>query len=84
MRKIGGKTVSEEHVDAWVAEAEEGYNVQELKRLGRPGRGATPSQVVPVRLTAEELAALMARAARENLNRSEAIRKALNAWVTAG
>jgi predicted DNA binding CopG/RHH family protein len=39
------------------------------------------AQVVPVRLTAEELAAVMERAEREGLNRSEAIRAALDAWA---
>ena len=83
MRTIDGKPVSEEQVDAWVAEAEVGYDVDALKKRGRPGRAALPSQVVPVRLTAEELAALLARADREDLNRSEAIRAALAAWTNA-
>lgn len=44
------------HVDprqlaAYVAEAETGYDVDELRRRGRgrPGRGAEPSQVIAVR-----------------------------------
>ena len=64
-----------------VAEAEVGYDVDELRaRWGRAPRGAAAAQVVPVRLTAEELAAVMSRAEREGLNRSEAIRAALAAW----
>lgn len=82
MRTIGRKPVTEEQVDAWVAEAEAGYDVEMLRRRGRPGRGALPSQVIPVRLTTDELAALEAKARHENLNRSEAIRKALDAWVS--
>jgi metal-responsive CopG/Arc/MetJ family transcriptional regulator len=35
-----------------------------------------------VRLTTDELAALEAKARHENVNRSEAIRKALDAWVS--
>jgi hypothetical protein len=71
--------VSEEQIQSWVAEAEAGYDVQELKRRGRgrPGRGAEPMQVVAVRLTAEEVAALDEVAEREHLSRSEAIRRAL-------
>ncbi|WP_372698869.1 ribbon-helix-helix protein, CopG family [Arthrobacter sp. JSM 101049] len=38
---------------------------------------------MPVRLTASELEALMARAEHEHLNRSEAIRAALWAWAHA-
>lgn len=71
--------VSDEQIQKWADEAEAGYDVEELKRRGRgrPGRGAEPMQVVAVRLTAEEIAALDAVAAREHLSRSEAIRRAL-------
>jgi len=71
--------VSEEQVQQWADEAEAGYDVEELKRRGRgrPGRGAEPMQVVAVRLTAEEVAALDEVAEREHLSRSEAIRRAL-------
>ncbi len=71
--------VSEEQIQKWVAEAEAGYDVDALKGRGRgrPGRGAEPMQVVAVRLTADELAALDAVAVRDNVSRSEAIRRAL-------
>ncbi len=63
----------------WADEAEQGYDVDELRRRapGRPGRGAEPMQVVAVRLTAEELEALDAAAAGKQMSRSEAIRTAL-------
>ncbi len=81
-RKIQGREVSDAEVDAWVTEAEAGYDVDELRKriIGRPARGDSASQVVPVRLTSEELAAVMQRAEREHLNRSEAIRAALAEW----
>jgi hypothetical protein len=71
--------VSDEQIEKWADEAEAGYDVGELKRRGRgrPGRGAEPMQVVAVRLTAEEIAALDEVAEREHLSRSEAIRRAL-------
>ncbi|MEI2827586.1 MAG: ribbon-helix-helix protein, CopG family [Dermatophilaceae bacterium] len=71
--------VSEEQIQPWADEAEAGYDVEEIKRRGRgrPGRGAEPMQVVAIRLTAEELAALDAIAEREKISRSEAIRRAL-------
>jgi predicted transcriptional regulator len=71
--------VSEEQIKKWADEAEQGYDVEELKRRGRgrPGRGAEPMQVVAVRLTTEELKALDAAAAGRDMNRSEAIRAAL-------
>jgi hypothetical protein len=71
--------VTEKQIQRWADEAEVGYDVDQLKRRGRgrPGRGAEPMQVVAVRLTAEELAALDAIAEREHLSRSEAIRRAV-------
>lgn len=76
---INGVPVTEEQIDVWVAEAEVGYDVQALKRRGRgrPGRGSEPSQVVALRLTAQEIADLDARAKREGKSRSEVIREAL-------
>ncbi|NHF62387.1 ribbon-helix-helix domain-containing protein [Microcella pacifica] len=78
---INGKPVTEEQIVAWAAEAEAGYDVAALKKRGRgrPGRGAQPSQVVALRLTADEIAMLDARAEREGKSRSEVIREALTA-----
>ena len=75
--------VTEEQIQKWADEAEAGYDAEELKRRGRgrPGRGAEPMQVVAVRLTAEELAALDALAEREHVSRSEAIRRALAGYA---
>ncbi|QTE31535.1 ribbon-helix-helix protein, CopG family [Pengzhenrongella sicca] len=58
-------------------------DVDFLKRRGRgrPGRVAEPLQVVAVRLTAEELNALDAAAAKHDMSRSEAIRFALAHFV---
>lgn len=71
--------VTEEQIQQWADEAEAGYDVERLRSRGRgrPGRGAEPMQVVAVRLTADELAALDAVAGRDNVSRSEAIRRAL-------
>ena len=70
---------TDEQIQRWADEAEVGFDVEELKRRGRgrPGRGAEPMQVVAVRLTAEELDALDAAAAKSDMTRSEAIRAAL-------
>lgn len=81
-RIIQGQEVDESHVDDWVAEAEAGYDVDQLRsRWGRSPRGSGAAQVIPVRLTVEELDAVMARAGKEGLNRSEAIRAAIDAWT---
>lgn len=83
MRKMQGHEVPEDQVDAWVAEAEAGYDVEQLRKRGRPTRGEQAAQVVPVRFTDEEISSLMQRADREHLNRSEAIRRAVREWTTA-
>ena len=78
---IDGVPVTEAQIAAWAAEAEAGYDIDTLKRRGRgrPGRGAEPTQVVTLRLTAAELATIDARATNEHKSRSEVIREALAA-----
>jgi predicted transcriptional regulator len=78
---INGQPVDDEQIQAWAAEAEVGYDVTTLRARGRgrPGRGAEPSQVVAVRLTSAEIAALDARATQENKTRSQVVREALAA-----
>lgn len=78
---IDGVPVDEDQIAAWADEAEAGYDYVAMKKRGRgrPGRGAEPSQVIALRLTADELALLDARAERENKTRSEVIREALAA-----
>ena len=76
---INGVPVTEEQIKQWATEAELGYDVAELQKRGRgrPGRGATASQVIALRLTVDELAQVDARANREGKTRSEVIREAL-------
>lgn len=77
---INGIPVTEDQIAAWAAEAEAGYDVEALRKRGRgrPGRGAEPSQVVALRLTVEEIAAIDERAQREGKSRSEIIREAIH------
>ncbi|MDO5676004.1 MAG: ribbon-helix-helix domain-containing protein [Propionibacteriaceae bacterium] len=81
-----GLEVSEERIAELVAEAEAGYDVAELKRRGRgrPGRGAEPMQVIAVRLTEEELAAVDDLARKRGQSRSDAVRDALAIATAAG
>jgi len=76
---------SQEQLDAWVAEAEIGYDPELLKKRGRgrPGRGSAPAQVVAVRLAADELKALDDLATEKNVTRSEIIRQAIGAFTAA-
>ena len=73
--------MTEKQLETWTREAEEGYDVDALKRRGRgrgrPGRSATPSRVVAVRLTDHEMRVLDDLAASQSLSRSETLRRAL-------
>ena len=79
---IDGVPVTEAQISAWQAEALLGYDVEGLRRRGRPRLGADgPSEVVPVRMDKVMLEELMARAEQEGLSRSEAIRAAVSSWA---
>lgn len=82
MKSINGKPVSEKQIDAWVEEAEQGYSLDRLRKRGRPTRGTEASQVIPLRLTQQELAQLDAYAEDHHMNRSQAIRYALSKMVS--
>ena len=48
--KIHGVSVSAEMIEAWAAEVEAGYPVEQLRKRGRKSLGDGVSEVVPVRL----------------------------------
>ena len=77
MKTINGKPISEEQIDTWVAEAEEGYDVEMLRKRGRKPRDGEAAQVVSIRLSPSEVFHLDQYAATHGLSRSQAIRKAL-------
>lgn len=80
---INGVPVTDEMVQDWAGEAEAGYDVEKLRKRGRPTVGDGPGMVVPVRMDATLLAALNTRAKQERMSRSEAIRTAARAWAQA-
>lgn len=81
---LHGKPVTDEQIQKWADEAEDGYDLAKLPkpRRGRPPVGDGAATVVPVRLDAATIAALTARAEAEGLaTRSDAIRAAVRAWA---
>jgi hypothetical protein len=80
---IRGETVTEEQIQTWADEAERGYPVERLRRVGRPTVGDSPGEVIAVRMDETLLTALAARAAHDHVSRSEAIRAAVRAWIDA-
>lgn len=80
---IDGVEITEEVIGRLVKNAEDGFPGATFRAPGRPSRTNEPSQAVTVRLSESELAAVMARAERENRSRSDAIRAALASWANA-
>ena len=77
MKTINGKLVSEEQIDAWVTEAEKGYDVETLRRRGRKPRNEDSAKVISIRLSPGEISDLDKFAAENGWSRSQAIREAL-------
>lgn len=80
---INGTPITDEIIQAWSDEAEQGYPVEQLRKRGRHPIGEGPAEVVPVRMDATLLQALASRAEHDHLSRSEAIRAAVRAWLDA-
>ena len=78
---INGANIADNQIKAWANEAEAGYPVEQLRKRGRKPLGDGASEVVPVRMDQTLLDALAARAEREHVSRSEAIRAAVRDWV---
>lgn len=81
-----GKPITDELVTEMTAEAEAGYDVEEIlrRRPGRPTLGSAPASVESVRLEPELREALTERAERDHETASAVIRKALRRYLHAG
>lgn len=83
-RTRGGRTLTDEEIDALSTEvAETDYDVEALKtrRRGRPSMGSGPADVVPVRIDPELRTAIEARAKAEHTTTSEIIREAIRRFL---
>lgn len=81
VEKINGKPVTEQDIQDWADEAERGFDVDRLRKRGRKPLGDGPAQVVAVRIDRSLLAAVVERAERDHVSRSEATRAAIRAYV---
>ena len=59
------------------------YNIDQIRRRGRPSIGSGPAQLVPVRLDPDLLESLRARAIREHATNSDVIRAALREYLAS-
>lgn len=78
---VNGRQISEEQIQEGANEAEGGYDIETLRKRGRPTIGDGPSTVIPVRMDAALLKALNELADERDLSRSEAIREAVRSWT---
>lgn len=75
-----------DEVDTHVAEAEHGYDVDQIlrRRGGRPALGSSAASVESVRLDPELKRDLLLRAAEDNTSVSDVIRRAIGVYLQAG
>jgi hypothetical protein len=82
-----GKAITDVEVEALAAEAEAGYDVEQLiarrGKRGRPPLGSGPASVESVRLDPELRQQLEARAKSDGITASEIIREALRRFLDA-
>jgi hypothetical protein len=82
-----GQPITEKEVEALAAEAEAGYDVDELiarrPKRGRPSLGSSAASVESVRLDPELRGELLERARSEATTTSEIIREALRRFLHA-
>ena len=79
-----GRTLTDVEIGAIADEvATRDYDVEEIRRRGRPTLGTGPAQLVPVRIDPELLDSLRSRAARDHATNSEVIRAALREYLAS-
>ena len=84
-RTRSGEPITEELLEKLSAEAEAGFDVDEIirRRGGRPAMGSAAASVESVRLDPELSEALRERAEQEGRTNSELIRDALRRYLHA-
>ena len=87
-KKVYGKTksgieITDELIEQYVAEAEEGLDLSKLRPRGRPRMGTAAAKSFPVRLDPDLRAALDQRAEHDVRPASEVIREALRRYLDA-
>lgn len=85
-QNTGTHNPDDPQIEALVAEAERGYDVEEIlqrRRGGRPALGSAAASVESVRLDPELKRDLLLRADRDNTSVSEVIRRALGDYLDA-
>lgn len=78
----GGVEITDELIEQYVAEAEQGFDLDKLRiRRGRPLLGASPGRTFSVRLEPDLRHALDERALTDGVSAAEIIRRALRHYL---
>lgn len=79
-----GRPITDHDIDQ-IADtvATQGFDVEAIRRRGRPSLGSAPARLVPVRLDPELLDSLRVRAIRDHATNSEVIRTALREYLAS-
>ncbi len=79
-----GRKLTDDEIERLADEvASTDYDIEQIRRRGRPRIGSGPAQLVPVRLDPELLESLRARALRDQASNSEIIRAALRVYLAS-
>lgn len=79
-----GRQLTDNEIDRLAEDvATADYDVDQIRRRGRPSIGSGPAQLVPVRLDPDLLDSLRARAIREHATNSDVIRAALREYLAS-
>lgn len=79
-----GRRLTDDEIDQLADEvASTDYDVEQIRRRGRPSIGSGPAHLVPVRLDPELLHSLRERAHRDHASNSEIIRAALREYLAS-
>jgi Ribbon-helix-helix protein, copG family len=79
-----GRILTDDEIDAIADDvATAAFDVEAIRRRGRPSLGSAPSRLVPVRLDPELHDSLRVRAIKDHATASEVIRAALHLYLAS-
>ena len=79
-----GRHMSEAEIETLADDvASQNFDIEAIRRRGRPTLGSSPARLVPVRLNLELLDSLRIRAVRDHATNSEVIRSALREYLAS-
>jgi len=79
-----GRVLTDDEIDTIADDvAVRNFDVEAIRRRGRPALGSSPSRLVPVRLDSDLHDSLRVRAIKDHATSSEIIRAALRAYLAS-